>query len=189
MARRWKLVLGAALIGMIVAWVLTALQPDRYRATVLAAVAPLSETLTSTDVLRGVEVLEQRTVIATVAALASTPATTQPATQPENGDYSIDASVLPNTNLVRIEVEGADAARATAIANRLPAILDQHTRNMFKLYGVKPVSSAIQPTEPISSASGRAILSGLLIGFLIGAAIAIAVEKSRRFPATAIHAS
>lgn len=188
-ARHWKPVLGAAVIGMIVVWLLTALQPDRYRATLLAAVAPLSETLNSTDVLRGVEVLEQRTVVATVAALAATPATMQPALQSENVDYSVDASVLPNTNLVRIDVEGADAARATAIANRLPAVLDQHTRNMFKLYGVKPVSSAIQPTEPISSGSGRAIPAGLLIGFLIGAAIAIVIEKSRRSPATAFHAS
>jgi hypothetical protein len=186
-ARRWKPVLGAALIGMIIAWILTALEPDRYRATLLAAVAPLSETLDSTDVLRGVEVLEQRTVVATVAALASTPATS--VIQAGDADYSIDASVLPNTNLVRIEVVGGDAARATAIANRLPAVLDRHTRNMFKLYGVKPVSPAIQPTEPISTGSGRAILAGLLIGFVIGAAIAIAVEKFRRHPAPGIHAS
>lgn len=175
--------LGAALLGMFVAWILTALEADRYRATLLAAVAPLSDTLDSTDILRGVEVLEQRTVVATVAALASTPATIQPAVGPEDADYSIDASVLPNTNLVRIEVEGGDAARAAAIANRLPAVLDQHARTMFKLYGVKPVSAAVQPTEPVSSGSGRAMLAGLLIGLLIGAAIAIAIEKSRRFPA------
>ncbi len=186
--RHWKPVAAAAIAGMIVAWLFTALQPDRYRATLLAAVSPLGETLNATDVLRGVEVLEQRTVVATVAALASTPSTTRPATQPDTAGYTIDASVVPNTNLVRIHVEGPDAARATAIANGLPAILSQHTRSMFKLYGVTPVSPATRPTEPVSSASARAILAGLLIGLVIGAAIAIGIDKSRRLSPTGIHA-
>lgn len=186
--RHWKPVAAAAIAGMIVAWLFTALQRDRYRATLLAAVSPLGETLNATDVLRGVEVLEQRTVVATVAALASTPSTTRPATQPDTAGYTIDASVVPNTNLVRIHVEGPDAARATAIANGLPAILSQHTRSMFKLYGVTPVSPATQPTEPVSSASARTILAGLLIGLVIGAAIAIGIDKSRHLSTTGIHA-
>lgn len=186
--RHWKPVVAAAIAGMIVAWLFTALQPDRYRATLLAAVSPLGETLNATDVLRGVEVLEQRTVVATVAALASTPSTTRPATQPDAAGYTIDASVVPNTNLVRIHVEGPDAARATAIANGLPAVLSQHTRSMFKLYGVTPVSPATQPTEPVSTGSPRSILAGLLIGLVIGAAIAIGIDKSRRLSPTGIHA-
>lgn len=188
MARHWKTMAAAALAGMILAWLFTALQPDRYRATLLAAVSPLGETLNATDVLRGVEVLEQRTVVATVAALASTPSTNRAATQPDAAGYTIDASVLPNTNLVRIHVEGPDAARATAIANGLPAVLSQHTRSMFKLYGVTPVSPATQPTEPVSSGSARTILAGLLIGLVIGAAIAIGLDKSRRLSPAGIHA-
>lgn len=186
--RHWKTVAAAAIAGMIVAWLFTALQPDRYRATVLAAVSPLGETMNATDVLRGVEVLEQRTVVATVAALASTPSTTRQATQPDTAAYAIDASVLPNTNLVRIDVEGPDAARATAIANGLPAVLSQHTRSMFKLYGVTPVSPATQPTEPVASGSVRTLLAGLLIGLVIGAAVAIGIDKSRRLSPTEIHA-
>lgn len=184
--RRWKLVVVAAVAGMIVAWLFTALQPDRYRATLLAAVSPLSDTLNATDVLRGVEVLEQRTVVATVAALAATPFTTRAATQADDAGYTIDASVLPNTNLVRIQVEGPEAARAAAIANGLPAILSQHTRSMFKLYGVTPVSPATAPADPVSSGSGRTILAGLLLGLIIGAAIAIGIDKTRR--PTEIHA-
>jgi capsular polysaccharide biosynthesis protein len=186
--RHWKPVVAAAIAGMIVAWLFTALQPDRYRATLLAAVSPLGETLNATDVLRGVEVLEQRTVVATVAALAATPSTIPPATNTDTAGYTIDASVLPNTNLVRIHVEGPDAARATAIANGLPAVLTQHTRSMFKLYGVTPVSPATQPTEPVSSGSARTILAGLLIGLVIGAAIAISIDKSRRLSSAEIHA-
>jgi capsular polysaccharide biosynthesis protein len=178
MARHWKLLSAAAVAGMIVAWLLSASRPDRYRATLLAAVAPHAEAMSTTDVLRGLEVLEQRTVVATVAALATTPAATQTAIQP-GGEYTVHASVLPNTNLVRIEVEGADAARAAAIANRLPPVLSQHARSMFKFYSVTPVSAAVPPTEPVSTGSVRAILAGLLIGLVVSTAIAIAIEKSR----------
>lgn len=178
MGRHWKTIAGAAVAGMLVAWVVAAMQPDRYRASVLAAVAPVAEALDPSELLRGVEVLEQRTVVATVAALAKAPSTAAQALG-ENAGYSIDAAVLPNTNLVRVDVEGANAARATEIANRVPALLGQQARNMFKVYGVTPVSPATQPAEAISPHAGRAVAAGLLIGLILGAVIAYAMEKSR----------
>src|SRR5205814_2047215 len=90
--------------------------------------------------------------------------------------------VLPNTNLLRIDVEGADPVAAARIANRIPAILAAQTRSMYKLYGVTTVSEATTPAAPVSPRIARAAIAGAIIGLVLGAAAAFA--KSLRPRAT-----
>ena len=183
--RHWQIVLGAAVLGMLLAWIISAMQPRRYRASVLAAVAPLADALSATDVLRGVEVLEQRTVIATVAALAETDGVVRQASQGGSADdVSVNAAVLPNTNLVRVDVHAPDAARATAVAGRIPPLLGAQARAMYKLYGVTTITPPSE-ADAVTPRSERAIISGLLIGLIIGALIAYAIDRTRPAASTA----
>jgi capsular polysaccharide biosynthesis protein len=162
----------AAVACALLAWILSAMQPARYRASAIAAVAPVSDSLSAGDVLRGVEVLERRTVVATVAALAETPA----AGEAPDG-FDISASVLPNTNLFRVNVEGPDAAQVAQLANNVVPRLSAQTRSMFRYYAVTPVSPATAPTSAFFPRTGRAVASGLLAGLLIGAAIAWLLDR------------
>jgi capsular polysaccharide biosynthesis protein len=166
LARDW-LRIGLITAGVaLLAWGLAVMQPPRYRASALAAVAPLSEKLQPNEALRSVEVLERRTVVATIAALASTPSTRSRARA--TSAYEIQASVLPNTNLFRIDVEGANRAEAAAIANRLPALLSEQTQAMFRYYAVTMVSPATPPESPFLPRPGRAIAAGAMIGLFLG---------------------
>jgi capsular polysaccharide biosynthesis protein len=177
------LIIAITLITAGVAWILAALQPDQYRASALAAVAPLAASLEANEVLRGVEVLERRTVVATIAALASTESTR---TQAAAGkDYDIEAAVLPNTNLFRVDVTGANAEQTAAIANRIPDLLSKQTQALYKFYGVMVVSPAARPTEPFLPRTGRAISTGLVIGLFLGFLAAILKEKMRAGRGTA----
>ena len=183
--RHWQVVLGAAVLGMLLAWIISAMQPRSYRASVLAAVSPLADTLDPSDVLRGVEVLEQRTVIATMAALAMTDGVIRQAAQGGAADgVSVNAAVLPNTNLVRVDVDAPDAARATAVASRIPALLGAQARSMYRLYGVTTVAPPSE-ADAVTPRSERAIIAGLLIGLIIGALIAYAMDRTRPSAATA----
>lgn len=173
-ALHWKLIAAIALATTGIAWLVAVVQTPTYRATALAAVAPLSAQLPANEVLRGVEVLERRTVIATVAALASTDATR---TQAAAGSgYGIEAAVLPNTNLFRVNVEGSDGAEAVAIANRVPAVLSKQTEAMYKYYGVTVVSPA-GSASPFRPRQGRAVAAGLLIGLFLGLLAAYAMQR------------
>ena len=178
-AEQWKLIAGIAVACALIALAIAAMQPRRYRAASVAAVAPAADTLSAGEVLRGVEVLERRTVVATVAALAETTSVRDLAAPGESGDFGINASVLPNTNLFRISVESGDAARAAAIANRIPALLSDQTRAMFKYYVVTTVSPATQPGAPFSPRFARAAATGLIAGLLLGL-IAAAIADRRR---------
>lgn len=179
--RRWSIVLLTALAAAAIAWTLAAMQPKRYRASVIAGVSPVLERLDAGEVLRGVDVLERRTLVATIAALASAPVTrmTAGATDP---DYAVDAVVLPNTNLIRITVESGDRVRIAAVANRLPEVLSAQARAMYGFYRVTTLSGAATPRDPVFPRFGRAVAMGLLLGTLIGIVAAYLIER-RRSPA------
>jgi hypothetical protein len=161
---------------MLLAWLFAATQPKRYRATAIAAVTPLTAELTDTDVLRGIEGLDRRVVVATVAALAMTPETLRETGKP---GYSVRSAVLPNTNLFRIEVDGRGATEAAEIANQIPALLAAQTRAMYRLYGVALISEATPPQKAFSPRTGRTVMAGILLGLVAGIAIAFIVDHRR----------
>jgi capsular polysaccharide biosynthesis protein len=181
--RHWPLVATAAATLMVLGWLFAAVQPKRYRATAIGAVAPLVEKLDTTDVLRGVDALERRVVVSTVAALAATQAVKLQAVPPNQHGYSINATVVPNTNLFNVDVEGSDPRVVADVANRVPAILAPSAISMYKLYRVTLVSAAVVPKAPFLPRKGRAAAAGLFLGLIAGAALAYLAER-RRMQAT-----
>jgi len=173
----WR-VAGLVALGVtLLAWLFAAVQPKQYRAIALGAVVPAAEQLSTSDLVRGVDSLERRVIVASVTALVTAPATQQAAGSVD--DASISAYVLPNTNLFRVEVEAADPARAAAIANRLIPSLNTTARAMYKVYGVTLVSPATPPRKHVRPRAGRAALAGLALGTLAGIAAAYVLDRRR----------
>lgn len=161
------------------AWLWTLMEPRRYRATAIAAIAPVVETIPEGEQIRSLQALDQRTIIATAAALVSTPVITNAAVGPGEIGYELRAVVLPNTNLLRIEVEGADAERAATIANRVPALLGAQTRALFRYYGASVVSPAAGG-ELSFPRTDRTIAAGFVIGVFLGVVLIWAPPRIRR---------
>lgn len=168
MRARWLLLLAAMLAGALAAWLIGAMQPKKYRASAVVAVVPRADAMPAAeDRIRGIQALDQRTIVATIAALPSMPGVTDAIA---NG-YDVRAVVLPNTNLLRIDVDGKDASRAAAIANQVPAILSKRTSAIFGLYAVMPVSAATAG-DLIFPRMERIVAGGLVVGLLLGATLA-----------------
>lgn len=173
----WRIVAGTIVAALLLALLAIETLPKRYEATVLAAVTPAVEALAAEEVLRGVDTLERRTLVATIAALASTSGTRTMALKPDSpagGEYTIDAIVLPNTSLVEIHVTGGDRKRVAPIANRVPALLSAHARTMYGLYRVTTISQAAAPERPITPRVGRIVAAGLMLGTILGIMLAYA---------------
>jgi capsular polysaccharide biosynthesis protein len=176
--KRWLLIAALTVAAALLGWALASTQPKRYRASSIAAVAPLAGAVEPADQIRSVQGLDQRTFVATIAALASTPAI-ETAAQPANErGYRVRAVVLPSTSLLRIEVDGADPRQAAEIANRVPALLSAQATRIFSIYGVTPVSPAAAG-ELIFPRVERAIAAGLVIGLFLGTSLAWALSRSR----------
>lgn len=177
--RHWPIVAVAALAAMLLGWLFSAVQPKRYRATAIGAVAPAVDKLETTDVLRGVDALERRVVVSTVAALASMPVVTGKVIPSTLHGYSVNASVVPMTNLFNVNVEGSDPKQVAAIANRVPDALAGPATSMYKLYRVTLVSPAATPGAPFLPRTGRAAIAGLLLGTVAGVAFAWLLDRRR----------
>ena len=155
--------------AVVVAAIVAALLPKRYRATAVGVVAPLTNTLTPSEAFHGVEALDRRSVVATVAALPST-------SWSQHHDYDISAAVLPNTNLVRIDVDASPPERAASVANTTLNELGAQTTSMFKYYGVTPVTRALPPSAASSPHRARILGGGLIIGLLLAFALAFVLD-------------
>lgn len=174
---RWKVVLATAIVATLTAWALAAMQPKRYRASAIVAITPAAG-VDAHEAYRAVEVLQYRTVVATIAAITSAPVTAHEANAAgASGDYSLRAVVMPHTDLLRIEVEGPNGAQAAAIANRLPGILAKRTASMYRFFAVAPVSPADAPKSPFLPRTERAIAAGVILGLLLGALLAYGLDR------------
>jgi uncharacterized protein involved in exopolysaccharide biosynthesis len=178
LARHWRAAALIAVAVTVLAWLAAAVQPKRYRATAIGAVTPVSDNLSPSDMIRGVDTLERRVIVASLAALAGAPVTKRLARASD--DYTIAAAVLPNTNLFRIEVEGRDPKQVSEIANRVPSILSTQARTMFRMYSVTLISEAAPPRKPALPRVGRALAAGLVLGVLLGVAAAWLLDRRRR---------
>jgi capsular polysaccharide biosynthesis protein len=120
-------------------------------------------------------------MVATVAELAVTAPTRRSAgiDQATEGDYRIEARVIPNTSLVRVIVEGSDPARAREIANQVPLVLSAQTRQLFQVYDVQTVAEA-QLASGGGPRTARSSAAGLVAGLLLGALLALVMQLTNR---------
>lgn len=175
---RWPVIVLATILTVLAAWLIGAMQPKRYRASAFAAIVPLAEKLGAEDQIRATQALDQRTIVGTVAALVSMPVITNAAISSADQGYDLRAVVLPNTNVLRIEVDGASPTRAATIANAVPVLLSARTGTLFGLYGVKTVSPA-SSADLIFPRMGRILAAGLVIGMIIGLTVAWLLTATR----------
>lgn len=176
--RHWRIVALITAAITLLAGLAAGTQPKRYRASSLATINPLTEQMTPSDVIRGIDTLDRRVVVASVAALASAPQIVN--ASGAGKDYEVSAAVLPNTSLFRVDVEGADPAAAAAIANKIPLLLAAQTRSIYKMYGVMVVSPATASDKAVLPRVGRAVAAGLVLGVLLGIAAAWVLDRRRR---------
>lgn len=188
-AGHWKLVALTAVAATLLAWLIAAMEPKRYRSEVLVSVSPIVNQLSDSEVLHGIDALERRVVVATVAALASSDSTRRSTISALRDDYGIDATVLPSTNLIRITVEGPDPEQVAAIANRIPPLLDQQIRAMYHVYTIATISGGVVPQAPFLPRIERAVMAGLVFGVMLGVGIAYLIERRRAIRATAYLAA
>lgn len=167
---RWVPIVITIAAALLVAAIVAAALPKRYRATAVGVVAPVTSSLSPSEAFHGVEALDRRSLVATVAALPST-------SWSQKSDYDISTAVLPNTNLIRIDVDASSPEMAASVANTTLNELGIQTTSMFKYYGVTPVTRALPPAAPASPHRMRILAAGLLIGLLLAAGVAYALES------------
>jgi capsular polysaccharide biosynthesis protein len=181
--RRWWVVLLAVALAVAAAAWATSRQKPVYRASTTMAVIPNSEVSGTEDVLRSLDTLERRTVVATFARIPSTAETRADAARRMGIDgrdirsYQIRASVLPNTNIIKVDVEGPDPKGVAAVANAAAAVTRREARSMYRIYTMHTLEKAVPARHPIHPTPARNYLVAGILGLFLGVAAAILIER------------
>jgi capsular polysaccharide biosynthesis protein len=185
--RNWlaALIVFAVTVGL--SWFFNAAQKPVYEATAHLVVAPAS--LTSEDnVIRAVESLDRRTVLATFARIASAETMPDAAAKRLGLDasrlrgYVTRGSVISNTNVIRVTTSGPEARTAAAVANAVAAATAEQAKALYQVYTLQFLSSARTPRRPVYPDPMRNFLVGVTLAILFAAAAALAADRFRQNP-------
>jgi capsular polysaccharide biosynthesis protein len=186
LARRWWLPMVMLAVGLVSAYVWTARQTSVYRASALLVVVPDGQLEGGGDILRSLDALERRTLLATFARLPSTNESRRAVAQvlqrqPEAlAAFHVGAAVVPNTNLIRIDVDGPDPAVASQLANAAGELTAQHVRALYRIYTMRPIAAAQPPPCPLYPDPRRNYVVSAVLGLFVGMVAAVAVAHGSR---------
>ena len=181
--RRWWTILLAVVIALGAAAWATSRQEPVYQASTTMAVVPNAQVSGTEEVLRSLDTLERRTVVATFARIPGTAETREAAARRLGLDgrqlraYRVRASVLPNTNLIKLDVEGPDGRTAAAVANAAAEVTRLEAGQMYRIYTMHTLEKAVPARRPIQPVPARNYLVAGLLGLFLGAGTAVLVER------------
>lgn len=166
-------VLVASLAG---AWYFESTEDERpvYRAVATVAAVPHPSVNNNIHVLRAVEVLERRSMVATLSRIPTSGNIRRAAAKRletpvrEFRAYRIRTSILPNTHLIRLSVQGPDPERAADLANAVAAISEQEATGYYRVFALRVLDRANVPGRSITRESRRAFVVAGILGLLVG---------------------
>lgn len=185
LARGWWMILLCLGAGLAVSFLLTSRQTPLYRSSGMLVVTPSSETSEAGEIIRSLETLERRTVVATFARIAETREVRDAIAERLNiesrrlSGYRISGSVLPNTNIIRIVAEGRDPELTAGVANAAGDLTAEISRELYRVYSMQWMAKARTPRSAASPDAQRNHLVGAVIGLVIGLAGALILERMR----------
>lgn len=183
--QRWWLILLVTLISVAVAAWLTARQESAFRATASLVVTPNSSLDDPNHILRSLETLERRTVVATLADIPSSSSALEQAAgflQEDASflrDYRIRGSVKPQTNIIRIEVTGPNRVEVPRVADAVADATIQTGRSMYRVYSLRPLARAGVAAAAVNPDPRRNLLTGVVVGLLLGLLAAVLPDLPR----------
>jgi capsular polysaccharide biosynthesis protein len=184
--RQWWIVATVWALTMAATMLFTARQVPVYRASTSLVVVPDAKIQDPADVLRSLDTLDRRTIIATLARLPMTPESRSAAADAlgvplaDIRDYTVLAGVVPNANIIKIDVEGIDAERAAALCNALARVVSTSAPQLYRIFTLQMIERATPRSRPVRPDMRRNLVVGAIVGLLVGAAIAAGADYARR---------
>lgn len=177
--RRWWVVLLPLVATLVLTGLWLARQTPLYEASATLAVVPASSVRHTADILRGLETLERRSVVATIARIPPSAESRQLAAEQlgveeaELRPYKVRGSVLPYTNAVRVEVTGPDPRRAAEVADAVAVATRHQGRSLYRVFSLRALEAARASSRPVWPDRKRAWLVAVVVGLAVGGGLAV----------------
>ena len=189
--RKWWVVVLTALFAFTFSLAVSYNATPQYQTRAQFIISPGPAFLASinddlSDAVRGIEALDRRSVITTYEEIMNSRQIFERAaavlnmTSSELDAYEATAVVLPEASSIELTVEGPDAYMTSQLANTLGQESITYIQALYdQLYSVIFLDTAVVPTNPISPQPARDGAVSLVIGLLLGVALAIAADYAQ----------
>lgn len=183
--RSWWIILITMLFSLAGALGASYLATPQYEAIARFIVSPSAELINRSDVLTSLNTLNNQSVMSTFTEVMSSDriyADTLASlnlTPDELKAYSYKATVVSNSSVMEVSVEGPDAQMAASLANALGSETIRFISRLNQVFTIAFLDTAVPPLVPSSPKplvnSSLAVLLGLIIGIML----AIFIEQIR----------
>lgn len=160
--------------------------PDLYQTFTTVLIGPSDRVENIETALRSLDTVSQRNVIATYAQIPTSRSVLEGVweelalSQEKGKAYRVRTSVLPDTNIIRITVQGPTPQLTADFANSVVRRSQQLTPEFYDgIVSFKVLDKAELPVGPIDPGLGRKAALGALFGLLVSLSLALLIERLR----------
>lgn len=180
----WWLILLAALIAVVTAAGLTANRPVVYQSVVEMAVTPNTSVEDDGDILDAIELLDRRSLIATLARVPETSEVKERAAQrigwaeASENRYRVRTRLEPYTFIVRVEVSGPEQDKATQLADSVAWTSRRESHGLYRLFSLRSIGQA-RARGQVRSDPGQDYVVAAILGAFAGLLAAMLLTSRR----------
>ncbi len=182
--RSWWIIIPAFLITLTASVVFSYTRPDIYQASATFIVSPSASIRELSDLIGGFNNISFRdgSIVTTYAEVFVTRTIVDTATRKlglsfeELKEYSFRSVVLPDTNLIKLTVEGTSPQLTRDLANAIGAETIEYVSGLYEIYDVKLLDPAVLPRSPVQPSKARNVAFGAVFGLMLGVSLAFLKE-------------
>jgi diguanylate cyclase (GGDEF)-like protein len=183
--RGWWIIVLVMLMAMNASLLISYLTPPVYQTSSRFVVSPNAAVYSNSwDIVDSLDTLDRRSIINTYKELLASPAVY--GSSPEiaeidptvlEQDYVIAVVVLPETNILKLTVEGPDSDTVVKIANAIGTQALDYVNHLYPVYNFNILDKPQLPTEPIRPEPVKNAGLALLVGSILGTGLAFSREQ------------
>jgi diguanylate cyclase (GGDEF)-like protein len=181
--RGWWIIIVTTLAAVVVTLVASYLATPIYRATSRFVISPSAGFVAEgNNVLNSLATLDKRSIITTYAEILNSPRIHRETfallglNEADLQDYTYNAVVLPDTNIIEFSVTGPDPRTVTLLVNAIGQHVVEYVQGLYMVYEMTLLDPSVVPVRPISPQPIRDAGVALVLGFAVGVMLALARE-------------
>jgi diguanylate cyclase (GGDEF)-like protein len=181
----WWIIVLALLAAMNATLIIDLYSMPIYEATTRMIVLPNPDSFAGKDFVSSLTSLDNSSIVTTYADVFDSEFNQQAfistlnLTDEQIQEYTQSTVVLPDSNVLEIYITGPDPEITAQWANGVARTGIDYMKNLYQVYEVNILDSAVVPLEPISPKPVRDASLGAVLGLLIGIILVILRDQLR----------
>jgi diguanylate cyclase (GGDEF)-like protein len=183
--RGWWVVALTLLIATFVSLLISYFTPPVYQTNARFIISPNAGVFSSSwDVVSSMDTLDRRSIINTYKELLASQSVYERSPEIQKmgsdligEDYLVTVTVVPDTNILNLGVEGPDPLVVVAIANAIGREGLEYINELYPVYNFSVLEDAEVPTRPIRPEPVKNAGLAALLGAIVGVVLAFSREQ------------